>query len=242
MPGRLPAPSDFPAHLHLNITLPPPHNAATNVLVLLHGLGDTKTSFTKLAENLSLPDTVCLSLEAPTPLPFDLGGYHWGDDILFDQTSGLMLPDAGFTKTTNIIANEVLQDVLISQCGYRARFIFFLGFGQGGMTALSVATARSDELGGVISIGGPLPSAVSDRSKGRSRTPVLVLGGSSVTCITASTLAKVKEVFLDVEYKKWSRSGDAMPRTREEMLPVMKFLARRLCSRRGVPEGSIEVG
>jgi hypothetical protein len=32
-----------------------------------------------------------------------------------------------------------------------------------------------------------------------------------------------------------------MPRSREEMLPIMRFFARRLRSRGGVPEGAVEV-
>ena len=47
---------------------------------------------------------------------------------------------------------------------------------------------------------------------------------------------------MHVEYHKWDRAGDGMPRNRDEMLPIMRFFARRLRSRKGVPEGSIEVG
>ncbi len=37
------------------------------------------------------------------------------------------------------------------------------------------------------------------------------------------------------------RIQDSMPRSREEMLPIMRFFARRLRSRGGVPEGAVEV-
>lgn len=51
----------------------------------------------------------------------------------------------------------------------------------------------------------------------------------------------MRERFQDVEYVKWAKSEDSMPRSREEMLPIMKFFARRLRSRAGVPEGAVEV-
>jgi hypothetical protein len=53
---------------------------------------------------------------------------------------------------------------------------------------------------------------------------------------------RLKGAFAEVEYVKWEKADDGMMRNREEMLPVMKFFARRLRSRAGVPEGGMEVG
>lgn len=242
MPTRLPNPSDFSSTLHLSITPPPrssPH--PSNILILLHGLGDTSSSFTTLAQQLCLPETTCISLQAPTPLPFDLGGFHWGDDIQFDSATGEMDMDAGFEKAVGVLKKDIIEDGLIGNCGYKAREILFFGFGQGAMAALATAVATSEQdFGGIISIGGPLPGS-STGGKGV-KTPVLVLGGSSRTMITRSSLDRLKACFESVEYHKWDRGEDGMPRSREEMLPVMRFLARRLRSWQGVPEGSVEVG
>ncbi|KAI9780509.1 MAG: hypothetical protein M1835_004469 [Candelina submexicana] len=245
MPGRLPAASDFASWLQLAIIPPPASQAPTNILLLFHGLGDTNSSFTSLGQNLSLPETACISLQAPTPLPFDLGGYHWGDDIIFDQTSGKMDVDTGFEKVKKVIGDEVIQKGLVGQCGYQTREIFMLGFGQGGMAALAAAASLSSsaslELGGVVSIGGPLPSTIDAASK-TAKTPILILGGSSNSLITASNVTRLKGVFESVQYKQWSKAGDGMPSNPEQMLPIMQFFASRLRSRKGVPEGSVEVG
>ncbi|KAL6722349.1 hypothetical protein ACLMJK_001456 [Lecanora helva] len=242
MPTRLPLPTDFPSSPKLDI-IPPPTSSPqlSNVLILLHGLGDTSTSFTNLARQLSLPETICLSIQAPTPLPFELGGFHFGDDIQFDPTTGQMEFDTGFSKISQVLRVGVIQEALIQKCGFKPREILFLGFGQGAMGALAAAASIStDEFGGIISIGGPLPSSAT--SARNVKTPVLLLGGSSNTLITRSAVEKVKQTFKNVEYQKWNRAGDGMPRSRDEMLPIMRFFARRLRSRRGVPEGSIEVG
>ena len=237
----LPKQADFSTSIVLSIVPPPASSPLTaNVLILLHGLGDTSVSFTNLGKQLALPETTCISLQAPTPLPFDLGGFHWGDDITFDQASGQMDFDTGFTKAVKIIKQEVIEHGLLKKCGYTPREITLFGFGQGAMAALAVAASMPEELGAVVSIGGPLPS--SSASAKSVKTPVLVLGGSSNTLITRTNLDKLKAAFLSVEYQKWNRTGDGMPRNRDEMLPIMRFFARRLRSQAGVPEGSVEVG
>lgn len=245
MPGRQPTAADFPAHLNLAIIPPPASQAPVNVLILLHGLGDTNVSFSNLARQLQLPETTCVSLQGLTPLPFDLGGFHWGDDIIFDQATGQMDFDTGFEKAMKVVREEIIQKALIEKCGYQPREILLFGFGQGAMAALAAASPMKEELAGIISIGGPVPASTVEKMAStptKNRTPILVLGGSSNTLITAEAIAKLRKVFEFVEHTKWQRNGDGMPRSREEMLPVMQFFSRRLRSRRGVPEGSVELG
>lgn len=107
------------------------------MLVLLHGLGDKHDSFTNLAKQMSLPETVCISVQGPSNL-LDLGGFHWGDDIIFDSTSGGIDADAGFKQSTELLL-KLVQDGLIGKCGYLPRELMFFGFGQGAMAALTVA-------------------------------------------------------------------------------------------------------
>jgi predicted esterase len=240
MPGRLPKTSDFPSDVVLSITPPPTSQQPVNILILLHGLGDTYEPFKKLGQQLSLPETACIAVQGVIPLPFEIGGFHWGDDLIFDQSSSQIDPDAGFRKSTEILL-QILQS-LKDNCGYEYREILFYGFGQGGMAALRVAQALEEdkELSGVISVGGPLPLDTPSSTK-KSRTPIIILGGSAGSLITDSNLSRLKSTFEFVEYKRWKRPGDGMPKNREEMLPIMQFFARRLKSRQGVPKGSVEI-
>lgn len=239
--SRLPKTSDFSQHLKLSITSPPSTSShPTNVLILLHGIGDTSVPFTQLGKQLNLPETVCISLQAPTPLPFDLGGFHWGDDIIFDQATGQLDSNAGFSKASTVIKKEIIEDCLVGKCGYVERDVSFFGLGQGAMVAMAVASSPTQEFGGVISVGGPLATISSNHVT--APTPILVFGGSSNTAITRTALQNLRTAFKNVEYHKWDRPGDAMPSSREEMLPIMRFFARRLKSRQGVPEGSVEIG
>ncbi|KAF2651861.1 alpha/beta-hydrolase [Lophiostoma macrostomum CBS 122681] len=243
MPGRLPVTSDFPSAVNLTITLPPSSQPPSNVLLLLHGLGDTNSPFTRLGQKLSLPETVCIAVQAPNPLPFDLGGFHWGDDLIFDQNTGEMDIDTGFKAATRLILEDVIRGALISKCGYKGREIMIFGFAQGGMVGLQTAAEfEGEELGGVISIGGVLSLSLPLKAlKKKSKTPVLVCKGSRGSAVSDSAASKIKDAFDFVEIKEWKKTGEGMPSSREEMLPIMQFFARRLRSTRGVPAGSVEL-
>jgi len=239
MPPRLPTSSDFASSVTLSIIPPPQSQKPTNILLLFHGLGDTHLPFTNFARSLSLPETACLSVRAPAPLPFDLGGFHWGDDVLFSEQNEGIEHDAGFAKSTKVLADDVIG-ALKEKCGYQPREILIFGFGQGGMAALNVAARLDEELGGVVSIGGALPSSVSTPKK-KNRTPVIVCHGKRKSAIDEDDVDKLKEVFEFVEIKEWAKTGDGMPANRDEMLPIMQFFATRLRSMKGVPAGSVEL-
>jgi predicted esterase len=254
-----PSPADFPTNLTVTITPPqnPPraaHPAPPNILLLLHGLGDTAAAFTTFGRALNLPETTVVTIQAPSPLPFDLGGFHWGDDVSFDSATGTLDMDAGFKRATGLLLDEVIRGVLVRKCGYRPAEIMILGFGQGGMAALVAAREMAQSqsgsgsaggdaaasLAGVISIGAPYPLSGSTVGA-KSRTPVLLVGGREPTAVSEGAIRRTKQVFEFVEVHQYARKGDGMPRNREEMMPVMQFFARRLRSWRGVPEGSVEI-
>lgn len=246
---RLPTAADFPSTIQLDIIPPPQDQAPLNILLLLHGLGDTETPFSALGRRLNLPYTACISIRAPSPLPPLLTGsaapaFHWGDDLIFDQSTSELDPDAGFVKTAAALGEQVIETVLMAKCHYEPRDLMLFGFGQGAMAALHVAALKPDaEFAGVVSVGGRLPSSSPSPPAGRAaRTPVLVLAGSRSPQVTRSALDALKAGFQDVEYVKWAKLGDTMPASREEMMPIMRFFARRLKTRAGVPEGAIELG
>lgn len=105
--------------------------------MLLHGLGDKKEAFESLGGQMKLPETACVCVDGPNKL-LDLDGFHWGDDILFNSTTGGLDADAGLKQATELL-KIVVKDVLIKKCDYQPREIVFLGYGQGGMAALSLA-------------------------------------------------------------------------------------------------------
>ncbi|PGH16311.1 hypothetical protein AJ79_01853 [Helicocarpus griseus UAMH5409] len=252
----IPQPTDFPPSVPIRLSItPPPTPRSTNILLLLHGMGDTMGPFTSFAAAMRLPETTCIALQAPTPLPFELPGYHWGDDIVFEPDA--LGADPGFSRSTTLIVRDIIGDVLVRKLGYRAREILVFGFGQGAGVGLSVGLEvgrrglggaegeRERELGGIVAVGGVLPlSAIKEDGRGKAGTPVVLVGGSGrESALTDGGVGRTKGNFGNVEVVRWAgRRGDGMPQNREEMFPIMRFLAGRLRSRAGVPEGSVEIG
>lgn len=251
--------SDFPSNLQQSVLITSPPGPRS-LLILLHGLGDTNTPLSNLGKQLNLPHTACLSIKGPQPIPAlfmgtNSTGWHWGDDIQVDNTTGELELDTGLEAASKILGGVLKVMLGEDGEGFEPRNIFLWGFGQGGMVALSLAEAFATELGGVVAIGGKPPASklamrkaieiigpgISTETKaGRAKTPVLLCGGNRHTTVTSNALRDTKERFETVEYVKWGREGDSMARNREEMLPIMKFLARRL--RMSAPVGTEEVG
>ncbi|KLJ12731.1 hypothetical protein EMPG_12262, partial [Blastomyces silverae] len=133
--------------------------------------------------------------------------------------------------------------------GYRGREIFILGYAQGASVGLSVGLevgrgalvhadengndgngGREKELGGIVAIGAVLPlSAIKEDGAGRAGTPVLLVGGQGPgSALTDAGIGRTKGHFGNVEVVRWKgRRGDGMPSNREEMFPIMRFLASR---------------
>jgi predicted esterase len=136
---------------------------------------------------------------------------------------------------------DVIKRTLREKCGFALRDVVLFGFGQGGMAAVKCAVEMGEEeMGGVVSIGGKIPSDVKILAK-KIRTPVIVCKGNRKSGVSNEDVDRLKEVFDFVEVKEWAKTGDGMPSSKEEMMPIMQFLARRLRSMRGIPKGSVEI-
>ncbi|KNG90497.1 phospholipase/Carboxylesterase superfamily [Aspergillus nomiae NRRL 13137] len=244
MPTKTPTQSDFPPHLTVSITSPNTTTTTTrpppNILLLLHGIGDTSATFSTFGRASTSPKQPC----SPSK---------------HQHASPSTCPDS--TGVT-ISLDEVIRGVLVQKCGYKLREIMILGFGQGGMVGLVCARElgvqpRVQDVGdsgandgggiggdialsGVISIGAPYPISGSVVGE-KNRTPVLLVAGRDSEVVSDGAVSRTKGVFDFVEVTRYARRGDGMPKSREEMLPVMRFLARRLRSWQGVPEGSVEI-
>ncbi|TKY88002.1 hypothetical protein EX895_003098 [Sporisorium graminicola] len=148
-----------------------PNGVDSNLLILLHGLGDSDAGFFGLGKNLqkTLPQTAVLTLQAPHKVPF-LDGPHWMWYPSFDQFGELLSKPNPTQTVTDLIA--VLDHLL--QCGWSDKSIHLFGFGQGGTVALETlvrwSSSAKDPLGSVVSVSGEL---ISHPTQNPASTPVL---------------------------------------------------------------------
>lgn len=142
------------------------------------------------------------------------------------------------SKAQQTILGKMVR-VLTKTCGFSLRNLFFFGFGQGGMVSLSAANEMvREEFGGTVSIGGGLPSE-SPVHQAKSKGPILVCRAKNGSAVTDSNIKRLRDCFEFVEVEEWNCTGDRMPTNRDEMLPIMRFFARRMRSQQGVPRGAI---
>ncbi|KPI35719.1 putative hydrolase [Cyphellophora attinorum] len=240
--AKLPTAADFPVELS-PILHEPSTGKPVNIILFLAGLGDSSANFSSFARALNLPDTIAVTLQGPYPLPFPFGpGNQWSDDVQVDTFTGTFDADSPLGRSTAQITEAVQK--LIADHGFAASQILLFGNRQGGSVALAVALAlQKVSLGGVVSVGGSLPSSAALAPSLKNKTPLLLLGGRKGTLAKddGSPVKRIKAAFEFVESHQWKRADDGLPRNREEALPMMQFLARRLKSRRGVPEEAVEI-
>ncbi|KAI6041531.1 hypothetical protein EDC04DRAFT_1261814 [Pisolithus marmoratus] len=135
-----------------------------NLLILLHGLGDTHILFTKLGRSLNLPQTAILALRAPEQIPFLYEqAYQWYTS--FDPLGDLIEcpnPTPALDLLRTVLAH------LIDDCNWPPPRVHLFGFAQGGSVAVETTVSwwKNDsgrgsvarQLGSVVTVGGPLLS------------------------------------------------------------------------------------
>lgn len=113
-----------------------------NLLILLHGLGDSHRPFAALGQRFALPQTAVLALSAPLEVPLTDGGGAWftafDDDYeLIQPTPGDRRREESLQATLGVLA--LLLQRLQALRGWLRRRIHLFGFSQGGTLALHLA-------------------------------------------------------------------------------------------------------
>lgn len=241
MPPRIPKEEDLTSlPLPLSLHFPSPPESTTAFLILLHGFGDSE-SFISFARAMNLPGVTAIAVRGTSPLPPSLlpggeeGHFHWGDDVEMDPSTGDISSDPGFVKAREKVLDVLVKECLIEKFGWETEDIILFGFGQGGSLALGLsstlanprvedASSKNRLFKGAVSIGGKLPpsmvSSLSGRKKARTRA-LLVQTEDEDAEYAGREFETVRRV-------NWKRGGVDMPKNREEMYPIMAFLAEVL--------------
>ncbi|KAI0669116.1 hypothetical protein C8Q78DRAFT_978867 [Trametes maxima] len=217
-----------------------------NLLILLHGLGDTEIPFGRLGRQLHLPQTATLALRAPEKVPYLYEeAYQWYES--FDPL-GELLERPNPTPAIDLLT-KVLEH-LVKGCAWPPVRIHLFGFAQGGSVAAESALKywRSElslqqkslpspphqnsggynprSLGSVVSVSGPLLSYPTLKTP--SPTPLLIFHRPppAESALRPSAVGELKKGYAKVEEVKME--GEGMPRSKAEWEPIMRFWSERL--------------
>ncbi|KAL8957751.1 MAG: hypothetical protein Q9193_005056 [Seirophora villosa] len=218
---RTPMAADFTHYLQVQIIPKYPQDHIKHVVVLLHEYAGNELSLEELASYLhrERPETSFVLLRGPKAVPTPNGGYHWADGD--SEWNGPFL-------SSEEILTQMIKSSLIKECGFAPRNILLMGHGQGGMAVLATAALWEDvELGGAVSIGGPLPSYARSAASSMIKTPALVVGGR-LGDLNPSALECIKNRFATVDKCILDNAHDTVPDTGESRKPLLEFLAHRL--------------
>jgi len=220
----------------------------TNLLILLHGAGDTHKNFDKLACTMCLPQTACLSVSASAgglffQIPWGLGFTFFLEQDYY--VTGDTLPSNHPVRVTSlkkgIQSLRRILKCLIQDGGWLAERIFILGFSCGACLAMETAYYNSSlqkgySLGGIVSVRGGIKGNHHNfkKRKKENETPVLILVGSKDENYSILDAENSKKKYLNEKIVKVHVAkgvGHQMISNEKEMRIVMEFFADKLVKR-----------
>ncbi|KAI9474052.1 MAG: Phospholipase/Carboxylesterase-domain-containing protein [Benjaminiella poitrasii] len=210
-----------------------------NLLIFLHGLGDTKKPFFNLGKKLQLPQTAILSVQAPEEIPYMDGCYQWFPS--FNMLTGELLTSRNPERLqgllrTRALMNELIEH-LINSCGFNPSNIFLFGFSQGATVALdTVMFGKVRNLGGVVSISGYLLEEQSNEQKSKYAGYILITQGDKDSTIGSKSEAekKFKEIknqcssSAEISQVFIKNKDHVMPASQEEWRIIHTFFGKNL--------------
>lgn len=218
----LPTPGHFPHSISVKIVPNGIDEPLEHVIILLHDYTGTEESLEILARRLNRTQSNSAYVLLRGIEPVDPGncGYHWADP----QSQR----DEAFSKTSEIILTDVIKNCLVSKCNFNPRNIMLLGHCQGGMAALATAASWDEiELGGVISIGSPMPAYAQLPKMVKAKTPALIYY-AELGDVVPSALHRIKDNFIYVDSETRTGAHDKIPESEDELRPILDFFAHRL--------------
>ena len=195
---------------------------ADRCFIFLANSTDTEDAVESLAFSLRklYMNSAFILLLGPRPLSPNSRGSHLADTRDFW--------DRDFLNPDRIILEDIIKHGLMEHCHFQSRDIVLLGDFQGGTMALTIAALWDGiEFGGVVSIGGPLPSDTNLPSITKAKTPALIVGGELGAFSVPNSLQKIKETFICVDTDIKPKVDDAIP-SKKAIRPLLDFLAHRL--------------
>ena len=195
----------------------PAKNPSDQLIVVLHGLGDSVRGFLWLPEELRIDSLNYLLLNAPEPY---YSGYRWYD--IEDPLSGI------------VRSRKLLGDVfaVLHREEYPPEKTFLLGFSQGCLMTLEFGARHADRLAGYVGISGYTidPAALlRDLNPAVNHGDWLITHGTKDEILSVETTRSQMQTLRDggfrIDYREYSKTHtiDA----ERELPDIRQFIAMR---------------
>ena len=215
--ARFPKYEDFLPPLDM-IILDPTDEPVEHCVILLHDIANNEKHLQHLAKCLQKHHAQIAFILLRGPCALGNHRYDWADT----EREG----DESFIHASRIVLESVIRDVLINKCNFHPRNVVILGRGQGGMAALAAAASWTEiEFGGVVSIGGPLPTYIREDRSPKAKTPTLFLR-DSLMGIDDVALRDIEATFIHSDNDILSE--EPLLASSEHLRPLLQFFAHRL--------------
>lgn len=190
-----------------------------NVIVAMHGFGDTAANFSNLADEFNIGDVLWLFVQGPKSVPMGVDGAQWFS--LFSD------PKQDIVQSENLIY-ELIENV-IEQTGLSSTKIFLLGFSQGAGMALYYGLKSHKMLAGLIALSGFMiqqNELILHLQKNSSLPPVFLAHGLQDQVVFPALFYEIKNLLslnsnLKVTAKTYKMGHNL---SQEEMSDVKKFI------------------
>lgn len=199
----------------------PAKNPSDQLIVVLHGLGDSAKGFLWLQDELEIDSLNYLLLNAPEPY---YSGYRWYD-IYEDPLSGIVRSRSVLSEVFAILGGEE----------YPPEKTFLLGFSQGSLMTLEFGARHSDRLAGYVGISG---YSIDPAALLRDLNPKVNHGNWLITHgtkdeilpveITRSQMKTLQDGGFRIDYREYSKTHTVDPE--REFPDIRQFIANRAAS------------
>ncbi len=198
--------------------IPAKERESRKLLVVLHGLGDSREGYRWLPVELNLPWLNVLLVDAPDEY---YGGFSWyeypGD------------PGPGIERSRRLLATLLEQ---MPAKGFPANETILFGFSQGCLMTLETGLRLAQPLAGLIGVSGYVSDAaklIREVSPASKATPVLVTHGTLDPVIPCAKvrqqMAELRATGLNLEWVEFRKEHTII---REETKLFREFITRTL--------------
>ncbi|MBS0295218.1 MAG: dienelactone hydrolase family protein [Proteobacteria bacterium] len=160
-----------------------------SIVVILHGYGSNGLDLIALAPQWrqALPDTLFLAPNAPEPCPGAPDGYQWWPIRSFSMAERMM----GVAEAAPVLNGYL--DNLLNRWKLDETRLALVGFSQGTMLALHVATQRAKPVAGVVGYSGMIADEEA-LAKLKSKPPVLLVHGDADQVVPFQAFERAKSL------------------------------------------------